>query len=1078
MVNLATLNRLRQNAGFEPLGGSGPTNRNTKTPPTIVEPPKPEVNVRFPKPTNTPQGIISDKPTTIDNGLSNEPIPTYGDVGIFSYNNDQRPSTSVSSTKELQVLFDDGLITPDQFKASRDKLLQGYSGVNPFGFSNFDEQGNVAQVGGTKYDPVTGRPSAVAAANSQQANQQRPGDITPDRVTAGRNVRSLASTPVADRLANAGIDEQMAGLFNILGEGGFQGTGGSSGKLTLTAVTPDLMKKLNEAGYKFEVYNTGDKQANAEGLRNIVFLGVAEEDYDKKGDLYEKITTGGDIQDQLDEFERIFANDAETAYSSGMQKGAYQPGSGVGSEDASKASPYFSGAGAAFSNLPEEAQFLAPFLQQFLQSSQQNLMESGGIAQTLLGKAQDTHAQVSSKLRGMASGYQATAGAMQGFIEKARDQNEQYIAARERAERERLNWTAQRGLRDIAKRKVETHDSMVAQLALGGGFGQDAGLRAIRESDEKYEQAMDDFRSEIGVQRTEMVAKFSGLYLENQNNFINGTLQNMKDLQGKLERLEFQDIENTQLFSQQESSILETAWTNQVNLRTQLSKDTLGVAEKILGFIQDEKATKAEEHSASYKDMIDVFTKTGPGSSVRQMALDRMEAAGWDVSNLDINDNSFASHAELKEQAKMAMYDPYQFTREDDQKIMGMALTTTDSLSAEGEERQLAYIRNLLQKGKRDEAINHLRGIAVKGLNGSIAEKYAQRKTIIEASQPLISELQAIKDTPEGEELFTTLQGIHQEYNKRITKEGGYRLLQKDTEDAAKLRAKHFNWYTKEMQNAKNKLGVDKNPALSRIFAQVENIAGIIINERYGAAVTDGEMARAREYIAMSGNTLGDMITKLKTYATFSQQTNDNLIFTEMPDFASGTLDDSPPMSTPGNFNDDYFKNLDDAGANEIFVPNANGEQQSYNLQTESFDGRRVTLAKPAMDAFQMANNEFRQDHGMDIRIGAIEYASYRNQADTIKYMARKNGVKFDPTNPNKTAAKLRSMGHQVADVGNSLHEQGLALDLYPLPITVANNSLDGTEYIELVKPYLERYGFLQRNHGGNDPGNFEFQMS
>jgi hypothetical protein len=55
----------------------------------------------------------------------------------------------------------------------------------------------------------------------------------------------------------------------------------------------------------------------------------------------------------------------------------------------------------------------------------------------------------------------------------------------------------------------------------------------------------------------------------------------------------------------------------------------------------------------------------------------------------------------------------------------------------------------------------------------------------------------------------------------------------------------------------------------------------------------------------------------------------------------------------------------------------------------------------------------------------------YRDQVETIKSMANKQGIAFNTNNPAETAQKLRTAGHQVADPGKSNHETGMAIDVY-----------------------------------------------
>lgn len=169
----------------------------------------------------------------------------------------------------------------------------------------------------------------------------------------------------------------------------------------------------------------------------------------------------------------------------------------------------------------------------------------------------------------------------------------------------------------------------------------------------------------------------------------------------------------------------------------------------------------------------------------------------------------------------------------------------------------------------------------------------------------------------------------------------------------------------------------------------------------------------------------------------------------------------------------DSFKQLLPAGYQSPFSQPATSAKQE--LQSGVFDGRKVTLARPAFDAFAKANEEFKRDFGTEIRIGAVALSTFRDQKNTIKSMADRVGIPFNAENPNATAEVLRSQGHPVANIGGSKHEKGLAIDLYPGEITIGGKKMKAQQYISLVKPYLEKHGIKQMNHQGNDPGNFEF---
>lgn len=162
-----------------------------------------------------------------------------------------------------------------------------------------------------------------------------------------------------------------------------------------------------------------------------------------------------------------------------------------------------------------------------------------------------------------------------------------------------------------------------------------------------------------------------------------------------------------------------------------------------------------------------------------------------------------------------------------------------------------------------------------------------------------------------------------------------------------------------------------------------------------------------------------------------------------------------------------YDKNTGEVSVEKIALgagQNALGSTKtSGKIETKSFAGRSVSLNSSAMQGFTLANAAYQKQFGEDIKIGGTSTSSYRSQAETIRTMAENYGIPFNASNPNEAANMLRAAGHQVANVGESLHEKGLAVDIYP------NNA-----YIAKVKPFMEANGWVQ-TLPEVDAGHFEY---
>ena len=293
--------------------------------------------------------------------------------------------------------------------------------------------------------------------------------------------------------------------------------------------------------------------------------------------------------------------------------------------------PESAGAGAAFANLPPEAQFLAPFFQEFQQSMQQSLQENAQMTQGLLDKQTSSADAIDSQLSDMQQAYKTSAEAMQGILEDVTEQTDKNIAKQEKAEEERITWQEMKLRRDITKQKREAHDTLIAQIALNNGFAQDAGTTAVLKSDAEFDSRMQELSETMTFARTDLAAKFSGLYMENQNNYVNATKSNTKDLLSSMERLGMAGIQNQQAKQTAEQNLLTSAWERQVGLRNTLAKGNLDIAKDIQGVIKDAK-TEARQSEEDALERIDYLLNNYPRESVAEA----IKELGKNVKSFDV----------------------------------------------------------------------------------------------------------------------------------------------------------------------------------------------------------------------------------------------------------------------------------------------------------------------------------------------------------------------------------------------------------------------------------------------------------
>lgn len=181
--------------------------------------------------------------------------------------------------------------------------------------------------------------------------------------------------------------------------------------------------------------------------------------------------------------------------------------------------------------------------------------------------------------------------------EESRARTEDLITQQQQAANERLTWNQHQQEVDLARQKTQNHQSLIAQYALGGGFGQDAAALQVRESDASFDQKLRDVQSEFGVQRTELSAKFTGLYVQNENSYREASIKNQQETLSALERLGIQGNQNTMAFMNAQNNILDKAGEREASLKAAQAKGIQDIAGQMLGLMNqkrdDERADEA-----------------------------------------------------------------------------------------------------------------------------------------------------------------------------------------------------------------------------------------------------------------------------------------------------------------------------------------------------------------------------------------------------------------------------------------------------------------------------------------------------
>jgi hypothetical protein len=210
------------------------------------------------------------------------------------------------------------MFTEDQYKISLERLGQGFSGVDPLGFGGpstvanrgpYKTQQEAQDAANEEYRRTgTISPETQAALDSFENPQEYRGAQYRPRTESQRSAQKieesraqaleLAKQDTGTRMKNAGLSELDQKLFEVLRKYGTPGMGTASGRVSFSGVSQEFRDALRAAGIGFNETPTGDREANAKGLMNIV-LSMGSDEFRGKQQLYDKISSGGDIDDIL-----------------------------------------------------------------------------------------------------------------------------------------------------------------------------------------------------------------------------------------------------------------------------------------------------------------------------------------------------------------------------------------------------------------------------------------------------------------------------------------------------------------------------------------------------------------------------------------------------------------------------------------------------------------------------------------------------------------------------------------------------------------------------------------------------------
>lgn len=236
---------------------------------------------------------------------------------------------------------------------------------------------------------------------------------------------------------------------------------------------------------------------------------------------------------------------------------------------------------AVVSMLPQGMEGLAPVIQNLMQSNRDAVAGYEGLGNTLLQRMEEQGRTTEEKLDKLAADARGDSDKIQGFLDEMAERQERNIAEQEKAARERLELNVLRGRRETAVKEQRAVDSKIAEIALKGRIQSDGASAELDGIHRHYEGELADLEMEAGAQRTELSAKFTGLYTQVMDSYYLNSISNLKDTNARLERITMQDIQSGEARSAAENSIIEKMVTAAIGERKSAAADIYKIAQDI-----------------------------------------------------------------------------------------------------------------------------------------------------------------------------------------------------------------------------------------------------------------------------------------------------------------------------------------------------------------------------------------------------------------------------------------------------------------------------------------------------------------
>ena len=495
-----------------------------------------------------------------------------------------------------------------------------------------------------------------------------------------------------------------------------------------------------------------------------------------------------------------------------------------------------------------EGALLADALEAQIAENQQSQSEAQTLQEQLTGKVNETFNDVKSQLDQMKTEAVSNADLVDDLLKEIRDDNADQLAEQQKAADQQLVWSNEKATRGLEKQKTAQHEAMVANAALGGASFQPAEINAINESDNAFETQIAEMQIQLGYDRTDLAVKYSGLFVQNNNSYRNGLIDNFKDVQSKLTNIAFNGIANTQAKGTAEQKILQEGFTTMSNLRKDYAANNVAAVKEMNTIINQKRDDDRAQEKLGWERLFDASAKYG---SFAPNAL--IESIAKQLPSVDVkNVLGTMTLAEMK-QFKIKSGG-------------GGSSSMGNYVGASKEEATAASLYDNITPQNLRESVDRV----TLSFGGTGEERNRKRSEYLnriasgESTASIVRSMEA--------DYWVSQKGAEKtRHDGRVDAQGAAESLQQFVDyygingnDDGPL-----GRFDSKVQAVKSWFG-QSSQEYNNLATNVGNIRAKIIKENYGAAVTEQELKIAESYIPSMNDKGDQFVTKLQNLKSYN----------------------------------------------------------------------------------------------------------------------------------------------------------------------------------------------------------------